>query len=52
MGRLFINSLLVMEKIGINPSNITLSTRQYEDFESYQNQFKINVEFNNEKLAE
>ena len=28
IGRLFLNSLLVFEKEGFNPKNITLSTRQ------------------------
>jgi pyrroline-5-carboxylate reductase len=31
MGRLFLNSLLVLEKEGIEPSNISVSTRQCED---------------------
>ena len=33
-------------------SNITVSTRQSEDMDLYKNWFKVNVEFDNEKLVE
>lgn len=52
MGRLFLNSLLVLQKEGLEPSNISLSTRQYEDLEYYKTNFNVKTEFNNEKLAE
>lgn len=52
MGRLFLNGLLVLQKEGLEPSNISLSTRQYEDLEYYKTNFNVKIEFNNEKLAE
>jgi pyrroline-5-carboxylate reductase len=52
MGRLFLNNLLILQKIGVDPVNITVSTRQEEDMEIYKTLFKVNIAFDNEKLAE
>lgn len=52
MGRLFLNNLLILQKIGVDPVNITVSTRQEEDMEMYKTLFKVNIVFDNEKLAE
>ena len=52
MGRLFLNDLLILQKIGVDPVNITVSTRQEEDMEMYKTLFKVNIVFDNEKLAE
>ena len=52
MGRLFLNDLLILQKIGVDPVNITVSTRQEEDMEIYKTLFKVNIVFDNEKLAE
>lgn len=52
IGRLFVNGLLVFQREGLDPSNITVSTRQEEDLEFYRTLFKVNVIFDNEKLAE
>jgi pyrroline-5-carboxylate reductase len=37
---------------GIDANNITVSTRQEENLDFYKNVFKINVTFDNEKVAE
>lgn len=52
IGRVLLNTLLVFQKDGIEPRNITVSTRQEEDLEFYKNVFKVNVVFDNQKLAE
>lgn len=52
IGRVLLNTLLVFQKDGIEPRNITVSTRQEEDLEFYKNLFKVNVVFDNQKLAE
>lgn len=52
MGRLFLNNLLILQKIGVDPVNITVSTRQDEDMDMYKTLFKVNIVFDNEKLAE
>ena len=51
IGRLILNTLLVYEKDGIKPSNLYLSTRQYEDLQFYNTQFGVNVSFDNEAVA-
>lgn len=52
IGRVLLNTLLVFQKDGIEPRNITVSTRQEEDLEFYKNVFKVNVVFDNQKLAQ
>lgn len=52
MGRLLLNSLLVFEKEGLSLKNVTLSTRQVENFHHYEECFGINVIFDNEKVVE
>jgi hypothetical protein len=43
MGRLIMNSLLVFEKEGLDPKNMMVSTRQYEDVLVYSTNFKVSV---------
>lgn len=52
MGRLVLNSLLVLHKEGLEPANISLSTRQFDELDHYRTMFKVNLCFDNAKLAE
>lgn len=52
MGRLTLNLLLPFIKNGLNPKNILVSTRQFEDLKSYNENFGITLMYDNELLAE
>lgn len=45
--RLILNSILPLSKDGLNLKNITVSTRQVENFRIYSEQFGVKVVFKN-----
>lgn len=47
MGRLFLHSLLALQKEGLDLANVSVSTRQHEDLQFYNACFKVAVGFDN-----